>query len=107
MSDAAGPEMDIGKVVEGVGLAAWGVAFYGLMRWQVRDDHRMRRLAESRWWWDRRLKGRLRRGEISKDEHFDSFIKGQRFIVNWVFTPFIAIFVALGLALAILGVTRP
>jgi len=99
--------MDIGRVVEGAGLAAWGVGFYGLARRQVRDDRRMRRLAESRWRWNRRLKRRLRRGEISKDEYFDSFIKGQKFIVKWVFTPFIAVFVALGLTLAILGVTRP
>jgi hypothetical protein len=56
-----GPEMGIGRVVEGVGLAAWGIGFYGLARRQVRDDHRMRRLAESRWRRNRRLKRRLRR----------------------------------------------
>lgn len=99
--------MDVGTVAEGVGLGAWGVGFYSLARWQVRDDNRMRRLAESRWWWDRRLKGRIRRGEISKDEHFASFIKGQRFIVKWVFAPVTAIFVALALTIAIHGVTSP
>ncbi len=67
----------------------------------------MRRMAESRWWWDRRLKAELRRGEISKDEHFDSFIKGQRFIVKWFFTPFIAIWVALAFTLAIHGLASP
>ena len=103
--------MDVGKVVEGIGLCAWGRAFYGLARWQVRDDNRMRRMADSRWWLDRRLdrrvKGRLRRGEISKDGTFDSFIRGQRFLVKWVLPPFIAVFVALAVALAIQGLTSP
>jgi hypothetical protein len=42
--------MNAGEVVEGVGLCAWGLVVYGLMRWQVRDDGRLRRMAESRWW---------------------------------------------------------
>jgi hypothetical protein len=99
--------MDVGKVVAGIGLCAWGIGFYGLARWQVRDDNRMRRMAASRWWFDRRVKGKLRRGEISKDEHFDSFIRGERFLVKWVLPPFIAVFVALAVTLAIQGLTSP
>jgi len=99
--------VNAGKVVEGIGLCVAGVVFYGVARWQVGNDKYMRRMAESRWWWDRRTVGRLRRGEVSKEEHFDSLIRGQRFLVRWVFTPFIAIFIALALTLAVRGLASP
>lgn len=99
--------MNVGEVFEGLGLCAWGVAFYALARWQVRDDSRMRRLAESRWRLDRLFSRRLRRGEISKDEHFDSLIRTQRLVVTWVFTPAIALWVAGSVGLVIRGLAGP
>jgi hypothetical protein len=40
--------MNVGDIGVGVGLSVWGAAFYALSTWYVRDDVRMRKLAESR-----------------------------------------------------------
>jgi urease alpha subunit len=99
--------MNAGEVFEGLVLCAWGVAFYALARWQVRDDSRMRRMAESRWRLDRFFSRKLRRGEISKDEHFDSVIRTQRLVVRWAFTPVIALWVAGSVGIVIHGLAGP
>jgi hypothetical protein len=93
--------MHVSEVARDFGLAAFGLALCLFMRWQVRDDDRMRRAAASRWRWDRRTKGKLRRGEISMDEHIESWIRGQRLIVKWIATPFMAIWVLAWIAGAI------
>lgn len=80
--------MNVGEVVTGLGLAGYGVGWYALCRWYVRDDGRMRRMAESRWSFDRRFVRKVRKGRMTQDEWFASFIRNQRGLVKWVFTPF-------------------
>jgi hypothetical protein len=40
--------MILSQVFEGMGLGAYGVAFYAGSRWYVQDDGRLRKMAESR-----------------------------------------------------------
>lgn len=95
--------MILGQVLEGMGLGAYGLAFYAGCRWYVHDDARMRRMAESRRRWDRLTNGKLRRGQISQEEWFDRFARGQRTIVKWAFTPFILLWLAICVATTIHG----
>ena len=87
--------MDSGQVLLGSALGAYGVTFYGFARWYVRDDERLRRMARSRWGWDRRTMRKLRTGEMSQEESFERFAARQRWIVRWAFTPFIALWLGL------------
>jgi hypothetical protein len=82
----------------GLGLAIFGIVSYGFCLWYVRDDGRMRRMAESRWWLDRRTVRKLRTGEMSRDQWFARWARGQRAIVKWAFTPFFALWIALCVA---------
>jgi hypothetical protein len=95
--------MILGQVLEGLGLGAYGVAFYVGSRWYVQDDERLRKMAESRWRWDRLTNGKLRRGEISQEEWFDRFARSQRAIVKWTFTPITVLWLAICMATAIHG----
>jgi hypothetical protein len=95
--------MILSQVFEGVGLGAYGVAFYAVSRWYTRDDERLQKMAQSRWRWDRFTTPKLRRGEISKEEWFDRFARSQRAIVKWGFTPIIILWLVLCLATTIHG----
>lgn len=87
--------MIVSQVFEGMGLGAYGVAFYAGSRWYVQDAGRLRKLAESRWRWDRFTNRKLRRGEISQEEWFERFARSQREIVKWAFTPFIIVWLVI------------
>lgn len=78
MLDGASWKMILSQVFEGIGLGAYGVAFCAGSRWYAQDDTRLRRMAESRWRWDRLTNRKLLRGEISQEEWFDRFARGQR-----------------------------
>ena len=95
--------MILSQVFEGMGLGAYGVGFYAVSRWYVRDDTRLRKMAASRWRWDRFTHRELRRGEISQEEWFDRFARGQRAIVRWAFTPVIVLWLAICVATTIHG----
>jgi hypothetical protein len=92
--------MDSGQVLQGVGLGAFGLAFYLSSRWFVADNARLRRMAESRWRFDRRSESRVRSGEMTQEEWFERFDAGQRLIVKWAFTPFTVLW--LGMALFVM-----
>ncbi len=83
--------MNVGKALLDLGVGVYCAAFYAICRWYARDDGRLRRMAESRWRWDRHISWKVRRGKISKEEHFDSFVGQCRIIVKWVFRPIIAV----------------
>jgi len=82
--------MNVGNIAIGAGLAGWGIALFALSRWYVRDDARLLRAAKSRWWLDRRQR-KIRSGEVSQEEWFTNWIRGQRAMVKWVATPFLAL----------------
>jgi hypothetical protein len=79
--------LNVGQVLVGLGMDACGIAFFGGCLWYVRDNGRMSRLAESRWWYDRRVVRKVRLGAMTKDEWFERFIRRQRALVMWGFTP--------------------
>ena len=95
--------MILSQVFEGMGLGVYGVAFYAGIRWYVRDDERLQKMAESRWRWDRFTNRKLRRGEISQAEWFGRFAQGQRAIVKWVFTPVIVLWLGICVVTSIHG----
>jgi hypothetical protein len=97
--------MDGGQVLQGVGLSAAGMAFYGAMWWQMDSDRLMHRSAQA-WWRSSRftITGRnLRRSGVQKDEHMASWIRGQRWIFKWLMTPFMAVWIGLSLTEIIRG----
>lgn len=96
--------MVLGQVAGGVGLAAWSTGLYLLFRWQGSDDGRVRRMAEARWWLDRRTVRKVRRGQMSQEEWFSHFAKTYRATVKWVFTPAIALFLLASVVLIVRGV---
>jgi hypothetical protein len=91
--------VDLGRAFLDLGLGVYCAAFYAICRWYAHDDDRMRRMAESRWRWERHISRKVRRGKISKEEYFDSFIRQSRRTVTWVFGPILAVCV-LGLVVA-------
>ena len=97
--------MVLGQVAGGVGL---GVLSTGL---SCSPDGRavttiaVRRLAQSRWWLDRRTVRKVRRGETSQEEWFSKFIRTYRATVKWAFTPGIALLLLLSVALIVHGIT--
>jgi hypothetical protein len=95
--------MILSQVFEGVGLGACGVAFCVGSRWSVQDDARLWRMAQSRWRWDRLTNRKLRRGQITQEEWFDQFARGQRTIVKWAVTPFMLLWIAICAAATIHG----
>lgn len=97
--------MVLGQVTAGVGLGVWTAALYLFARWQGSNDSRIRRLAQSRWWLDRRTVRKVRRGEMSQEEWFSKFARTYRTTIKWVFTPVIALCLLLSVALIIHGVT--
>lgn len=97
--------MVLGQVAGGVGLGVLSTGFYLLFRWQGSDDNRARRMAQSRWWLDRRTVRKVRRGEMSQEEWFSKFIRTYRATIKWVFTPVIALLLLLSFALVVHGFT--
>jgi hypothetical protein len=95
--------MNMGEFATGFGLGVCGAAFYTVSCWYVRSDARMHRLAESRWSFDKRTIGKLRRGEMSKDEWVQRFTLEQRRLVKWWFTPFVAVYLVLCVATVVHG----
>ena len=87
--------VDAGEIGIGAGLAVWGLTFYIGTKWYVQDDERLRRMAPSRWWLDRRSANK--RG-LTQDEWFDRWALGQRQLVRWVVTPFLAVWLLLCVA---------
>ena len=97
--------MVLGQVAAGVGVAAWSTGFYIFARWQGSNDSRMRRMAQSRWWLDRRTVRKVRRGKMSQEEWFSKYAKTYRATVKWVFTPAIALILLLSVVLIVHGLT--
>lgn len=97
--------MVLGQVAGGVGLAAWCTGLYLFARWQGSNDSRMRRMAQSRWWLDRRTVRKVRRGEMSQEEWFTQFAKTYRMTIKWVFTPAVALFLLASVVLIVRGIT--
>ena len=95
--------MHIGQVGAGLGLAAWGVAWYLGAR-RLASDANTRRMAQRRWRLDRLMSRKFRRGEMSKDEWFERFGRQYRMTVRWVFTPAVALWLALCLTLVVKGI---
>jgi hypothetical protein len=95
--------MDSGQVLEGLGLGAYGVAFYAFVTWYVRDEARLRRMAQSRWRFDRRFERRLRTGQMTREEWFDRWCRSQRLLVKWIVTPFIVLWLGLAALTAVRG----
>jgi hypothetical protein len=95
--------VNVGQVVTGLGLGAYGIAFYVGCRWYVRDDERMRRAAESRWWLDRRVIGKVRDGKMTQEEWFARFTRDQRALVKWAFTPITALWIVLCAVMVVRG----
>jgi hypothetical protein len=87
--------MNVGQFMAGLGLAAFGIAFVAIARWHVRDDARMRKLAQSRWWFDRRVERKIRRGEMLQEEWFDAWIRSQRWLVKWGFSAALVLWLAI------------
>jgi hypothetical protein len=87
--------VNAGQVATGAGLAVFGAAFIFAARLYVAHDGLMRRTAASRLRIERHLNWRLRRGRITEDEWSDRFIHGQRALVKWAFTPFMALWLIL------------
>jgi len=92
-----------GHIAVGLGLALYGAAFLAACWWYVGDDDRLRRLAETRWWFDRRFEGRVRRGQVSRDEWFVELARSQRFVVRRVFPAFFIVWFVLTLGTAVRG----
>ena len=90
--------MDIGEFFTGLGLCLYCIALLSLVRWYVKDDARMRRMATSRWRIDRRA---ARKRGLSQDESFYRFAVGTRRNVRWVFTPFLVVCAALSASLIV------
>jgi hypothetical protein len=92
------------SIALGVGLGVFGVAFYVVSVLWVRDDGRMRKLAESRWPIDRRIR-KIRRGEMSQEQWFTELIRNERALVKWMLTPFIVLWLAVCIAEVVHGLT--
>jgi hypothetical protein len=97
--------MVLGQVVGGVGLGVLSTGTYLFARWQGSDDNRVRRLAQSRWWLDRRTVRKVRRGETSQEEWFSQFARNYRSTIKWMFTPVVALLLLLSIVLIVQGVT--
>jgi hypothetical protein len=100
--------MDGGQVLRGVVLSAAGIAFYGVMWWQVHNDRLMQRSAEA---WHRAsrftITGRkARRSGVQQDERVASWIRGQRWMFKWLATPFMAVWIGLWLTEIIRGLLK-
>jgi hypothetical protein len=96
--------MSGGSVALGVGLGVYGVAFYVVSVLWVRDDGQMRKLAESRWPIDRRMR-KIRRGDVSQEQWFAELIRNTRAVVKWVFTPSTVVWLALCINEVVHGLT--
>lgn len=97
--------MVLGQVAGGVGLGVLSTGLYLFARWQGSDDNRARRLAQSRWWLDRRTVRKVRRGKMSQEEWFSKYVRNYRATIKWVFTPVIALLLLLSVALIVHGIT--
>jgi hypothetical protein len=97
--------MVLGQVAGGVGLGVLSTGLYLFARWQGSDDTRVRRLAQSRWWLDRRTVRKVRRGEVSQKEWFSQFARNYRTTIKWAFTPIIALLLLLSVVLIVHGIT--
>jgi hypothetical protein len=102
-SSEDGITVDVGQVATGLGLMAYGTAFYAGSRWYVRDDGRLRRMAESRWWLDRRVRSRIRHGEVTQQEWFAVLARRQRAFVKWALTIIMAFWIALCAVMVVRG----
>ena len=87
--------MNVGQFMAGLGLATFGIAFVAFARWYISDDARMRKMAPSRWRFDRRVEHMIRRGEMSQEEWFDAWIPSQRWLVKWGFTAALVLWLAI------------
>ncbi|MGO8877662.1 MAG: hypothetical protein ACLQNG_18100 [Acidimicrobiales bacterium] len=95
--------MNTTLVLEGLGLCVMGLALLVISRWYVRDDARMRQLAERRWWFDRRFESDVRRGTVTKEEWFEILARRQRAIVKWAVSPCLVLWVGLCVAVVVSG----
>jgi hypothetical protein len=97
--------MDGGEILRGAGFSAAGIAFYGLKWWQMHNDRLMQRAAEAHSRGSRfTITGRKRRHSgVPEDEHMASWIRGQRWMLKWLATPFFALWTGLWLAEFIRG----
>ena len=95
--------MNVALVLEGIGLCVLAVAVLVASRWFAADDGRMRRLAESRWWFDRRVQAELRHGNLGRDEWFERFIRHERAIIRWVLTPVMILWAGLCVVIVVTG----
>jgi hypothetical protein len=95
--------MNVGQIATGFGLGVYGAAFYMVSRWYVRSDTRLRRTADSRWELDKLIVRQVRRGQVSKDEWFEKWIRSERAIVKWWFTPFVALWLVLCVVMVVDG----
>jgi hypothetical protein len=96
--------MDVGQLAVGVGMGLYGAAFFGFVEWHSRDDRRMRRMAESRWRFDRLLVRKGRRGRVMDEQWCEQWIRDQRRIVKWLFRPFAVLCFAICLGAIVAGV---
>jgi hypothetical protein len=98
-------DMDLGTVAVGIGFVCWGALLLIYGRHQVTDDVRVRELAERRWWIDRRVIRGVRKGRISREQWLEMTIRHQRWFTKWIWTPFMVLFIAVGVWQVVRGLT--
>ncbi len=79
--------MDIGRVLIGLGLLAWGFVLLATPRWHTSSDERIRSMARSNWWLDRHLGARGK----TQEEWFPVWIRRYKWFSKWVWTPLVVV----------------
>ena len=95
--------MRVGYVFLGAGVAVFAVLEYRFAMHMSRSEHRLRRMAESRWRIDRHFSRRVRRGELTKEEWIEEAIPQLSEMWKSWQRPMMVLWICIGVYVAIAG----
>ena len=91
-------------VTVGVIFTAWGAGLVALLNQHRRSDTWRRRMAEQRWWFDRRFDRRARR--MGKEAWLAYYSERERKVLTWFGLPFAVIWTCLAISVLVRGLSR-
>ena len=90
----------------GFGVAALGVLWYVYVKRWSGSDERLRRMAASRWVFERHFSRRARRGEVTKEAWIEQAVPQLREMLRAGQLPLMVFWVGLGVYIAVQSAVR-